>query len=93
MNWTQRIDDAQKRGHFRDADIDLAGEWVTCACGEQDKDIPRNIVGCPLDDRLEELGIEFMNAVEENNFNVARSILVDIQTRAFWVLKAQGPTR
>ena len=38
---------------------DLAGSWVTCACGNQCTIIPRDEEGCPLDEVLRNLGLEF----------------------------------
>lgn len=38
---------------------DRAGEWVTCACGNQCKVIPRLDDGEPIDDVLSDLGMTF----------------------------------
>lgn len=36
-----------------------SGSWVTCACGSQCDIIPRDEIGKPLDDNLNELGSRF----------------------------------
>jgi hypothetical protein len=42
---------------------DLAGEWVTCACGNLCAAIPRKGSGEPLDNELAELGHDFSEAI------------------------------
>ncbi len=44
---------------------DLSGDWVTCACGNQCKDIPRGVMGVPLDDTLSNLGTVFCGDITE----------------------------
>lgn len=41
----------------------LAGDWVTCACGNQCAIIPRSGQGVPEDDELTSLGQEFYNCI------------------------------
>lgn len=43
--------------------LDLAGEWVTCACGNLCAALPRDADGEPLDCELAELGYEFNEAI------------------------------
>lgn len=90
MNWHQRIAAARERGTFLARDTKLAGDWATCACGEQDPRIPRYAAlddsPAPLDDELENLGLDFLTAVEENSFDEAESVLARIEHRATEIL-------
>lgn len=43
--------------------LDLAGEWVTCACGNLCNALPRHPNGAPLDRELELLGYEFSETI------------------------------
>ena len=103
MNWFERIAAAQERGYFTALDKDLANDWVTCACGEQDPQIPRykvhtlaprpgRISTCsrraePVDQPLFELGLAFAEHVEANDFTMASEVLAAIEQRAAEVLK------
>lgn len=49
----------------------LSGHWVTCACGNQCSIIPRDASGEPYDSKLNILGLEFFEHVE----NAERCIL------------------
>lgn len=40
-NWIERIEAARTRGAFDDCDRKQAQDWTTCACGSQDRRIPR----------------------------------------------------
>lgn len=42
---------------------ELAGEWTTCACGNQCSVIPRNCQGTPMDNILEDLGRQFYTTI------------------------------
>ncbi len=95
MNWHERIDAAEKRGSFTDEDQDLANNWVTCPCGEQDPRIPRaesafHSCGMPLDDELADLGADFSDAVDDNDFIYCRTLLGEIEVRAAIILKEIG---
>lgn len=43
----------------------LASEWVTCACGNQCRVIPRCGDGEPIDQRLSDLGMTFYRWIDE----------------------------
>lgn len=86
MNWNERIEAARANGGFTIADTELAGSWVTCACGEQDSRIPHSYYGMPLDNKLSEYGISFCCAVVDNIFDVASELLAKIETRATQIL-------
>lgn len=87
MNWHERIDRAEKRKYFSKKDIDLALEWPTCACSEQDPRIPRTGDGQPLDDWLNRLGAEFACDVNDGDFQEARITIAAIEARATELLK------
>jgi hypothetical protein len=63
---------------------DLAEAWVTCACGNLCDIIPRSTLkaGCPLDDKLEFLGIGFNNSIQDAKYDVAKEILARIEKRS-----------
>jgi hypothetical protein len=82
MNWHERIEAAEKRGEFTSDDRKRAYEWVDCACGEQDKRIPRNKDGEPMDNTLSELGAFFADAVDCDDFDAAADYLQEIEHRA-----------
>lgn len=42
---------------------DWSRSWVTCACGERCKRVPRDQFGMPKDDKLRRLGIDFHRAI------------------------------
>lgn len=87
MNWHKRIAAARKRGRFTGDDEQLAGDWVTCACGEQDQRIPRHQVSCPKDAYLGRLGCSFSDAVKMNDYDGADRLLAAIERRAAEVLE------
>lgn len=86
-NWWKRIAAAEKRGSFLDRDIEDSGEWVTCACGAQDPKIPRDLDGSPIDRKLEDLGLQFCDAVADDNPKAATATLKKIEKRATWLMK------
>lgn len=64
--------------------------WTTCACGKQDKRIPRaSGFSYPLDNRLYSLGLLFAMAVETEDFLRAAKTLVAIEKRAAIVLRQE----
>jgi hypothetical protein len=90
--WWKRIELAEKRGRFTPEDVTKASDWVTCACGRQDKRIPRHLHYTgqptrPVDFELQKLGMCFDKAVQANNFDWARHTLLAIETRAAQVLE------
>jgi hypothetical protein len=42
----------------------LANNWVTCACGQLCKVLPRGSGNCPADDELYDLGMDFAHEIE-----------------------------
>jgi hypothetical protein len=61
---------------------DLAEAWVTCACGNLCDIIPRSPLGCPLDDYLQLLGINFNNSIQDAEYDDAKEILAKIEKRS-----------
>lgn len=87
--WTERIDDAKRVGRFTREDRDLARNWVTCACGEQDK----SLLGHnhePIDYDLLDFGSEFYDYVVSDVISAARECLAKIQARACELLAEQA---
>jgi hypothetical protein len=89
-SWHQRIDDAEKRGGFTEADKQMAKSWQTCACGRQDKRIPRCYGGDPADGELDRLGNTFNSSVRNDHFRKARKALYAIEKRAAEILVGMG---
>lgn len=61
--------------------VDKAGDWVTCACGNQCSIIPR-IGNAPIDGKLYTLGLEFPSAIADGDFLGAMEILHKIEERS-----------
>jgi len=72
---------------------DLACKWVTCACGVQCKDIPRDRVGAPYDHYLFDRGLEFSDACLVGNFNLMEEILEKIEYRSQEILAIKHQPR
>lgn len=85
-----------KRCHIVEASL-MANNWVTCACGQLCKDLPRDLSGEPEDPLLKELGIEFMqciNRIEDeieplSNKDRAIELLTEIEKTTTKLLQEQ----
>ena len=87
--------------------LEAADSWVTCACGNQCKDIPRSGKGVPLDEELTDFGYEFGHALDQmhdaavkedkEKFNewlaTARRTLAAIESRSDEILIEMGVAR
>lgn len=107
MTWRERIVAARERGYFTLADIgDAAGNWMTCAVGEQHAALPEVVVyyalpsgrhGGPRDRQLQRLGGAesdergFGWAVEHQQIDLAERYLDAIEDRVLQ-LKRELPT-
>jgi len=81
--WERRIDAAEKRGRFTDADH-AATAWDSCAVAEQRKAHPDVVVTQwdePLDEPLYHLGYAFARAVRGDDPMKARQVLKKIDRR------------
>jgi hypothetical protein len=88
-HWGKRIIIAEERGGFTEDEADMAGSWVTCACGKLDDGIPRDTDGSPEDFALFELGGLFYSHVSRDAYLSAAKCLIDIEHRAIEVLNEQ----
>lgn len=62
---------------------ELAGSWVTCACGNQCAAISRDPdSGKPIDYELKRLGLNFSVLIETQDWCRAKSVLGDIEKRS-----------
>lgn len=83
---------AKGRHPFTAAEETKASSWVTCACGKQDKLIPRYpetsvVEGEPVDPVLSRAGFDFFDAVRAGDVKSAKRLLVRIERRAIQLLK------
>lgn len=60
----------------------MAGEWVTCACGNTCAIIPRGVDGSPKDGRLHALGVSFYTKIYCYQWTAALGLLDQIEDRA-----------
>ena len=100
-DWPQIIRDLEANAYTESGKRDVlkaSESWVTCACGNLCKDIPRGGGGVPLDDDLSNEGIDFSNNIrklcrsatahEREIYAVsARCCLFRIELRAAEILK------
>ena len=89
--WTKVIEQAKTRLRtqeepFTDLQMQRATSWVTCACGKQDKFIPRNSGGAPMDTELDLLGLDFYTDVKCGDPYHAEVTLEKIERRAAEIL-------
>ena len=68
----------------------MAGNWVTCACGQLCIALPRDHAGRPKDHRLASLGTTFFGYVEEKKWCRALDTLLAIEDRTTELLKEKG---
>lgn len=63
FNWTEFLTKTEYTREELDNALSLVGSWVTCACGNQCKNLPRNDFGVPLYNELKMLGVGFTGAI------------------------------
>lgn len=90
--WTKEIKEAKARKRankipFSETVIDKAEDWPDCACGNQDRRIPRSY-GEPLDRKLSDLGVKFGDAVRHQNPSKAEKLMKQIEKRSSEILYA-----
>ena len=64
-----------------------ASSWVTCACGQLCKALPRDGGGMPDDMRLAKFGICFTDCIYNKNWPDARIVLDKIEARSTELLQ------
>jgi hypothetical protein len=82
FDWNDFLDNAMKKKPTKKDHrkiTDLAGDWVTCACGSQCDIIDRDWEGRPLDDELYALGNDFFYYIESADWKDAKSVLNEIE--------------
>lgn len=90
FDWNEFLERAIKGGISKSEylkAVELSESWVTCACGNQCSAIPRFSGGCPVDMRLERLGIEFHDSVLLKLWEKAKEILERIEERSAQLIK------
>jgi hypothetical protein len=90
--WGEIIILAEISGGFTEADKKNAKDWFNCACGKQDPRIPRDECGAPLDSVLFNLGNNFSDCVNQDNYGVAAMGLIEIERRARNLLGLKNDT-
>ncbi len=65
----------------------LAGNWITCACGNQCSVIPRGFHGMPLDIELRQFGQDFSRLIARQNWTNAVFVLKNIERRSAYLIK------
>lgn len=75
--WRKRIDDAEQRGRFTQAEKDQAGNWDQCAVGEARS---AGFVSV-IKDKLYCLGFDFYDAVCDDHFTRCREIIAAIESQ------------
>jgi hypothetical protein len=89
--WGKRIIAAEENGGFSDEDVELAGDYVTCACGKVTHDIPRSSeTSIPYDNKIADLGLRFNTEVISEEPWEAAKILVEIELRARLIATIQN---
>jgi len=89
FDWYKELESAISRKPTtkkRNLMIDKSFDWVTCACGQSCKDIPRDSEGVPNDTLLQALGCEFSEFIQENNYWNAIYTLNRIEIRTSYLL-------
>lgn len=93
FNWAEFLDDCI-RIDLHESDIRnmdrvrrLAESWVTCACGNLCDKIPRLKSGCPVDDELNGLGMDFAGNIGGGYWHGARRVLEKIEVRSKVILE------
>lgn len=89
FNWIKFLEKA-KTGKVNEKEIEkariAAGDWVTCACGNQCATIPRDAFGEPDDYKLASLGLEFYVNICQRKFESAAKTLVKIEKRSIQLI-------
>jgi hypothetical protein len=93
FDWNKFLENAIRRKSPMDSDtlddvIDRSQNWVTCACGNQCSIIPRHKDDdyedddAPIDEELNQLGVQFYECVKDQYWVEAKMTLKDIEARS-----------
>lgn len=72
---------------FTEEELNEAASWPTCACGVQDKRIPRERDGEPRDESLSNAGVVFYAAIDAQDLFRARRAMTQIELHSARVLR------
>jgi hypothetical protein len=90
FNWNdflqRAVEDKLSEGEQENAK-ELAGDWVTCACGNQCSILDRHGDGEPTDTMLYHLGLEFDNHIRFKEYDTAIETLKQIEIRSTTLLQ------
>ena len=90
FNWYTELDKAIKQEPSEATYLDLkrrAYEWVTCACGQLCKALPRNCSGEPYDLKLTLSGIYFTKCIISKKWHKSLKVLNQIEARTAELLQ------
>ena len=90
FNWYTELNKATKSEPSEETYLYLikrAGSWVTCACGELCKALPRKPNGQPKDHKLFKAGCLFAVCIDDKNWRKALVVLNKIEARTSQLLK------
>jgi len=91
VNWWELLDRLEAGEDYWDLAVDLSGNWVTCAVGNQCAALPRHDYGEPKDPRLAELGERFYQDVTKRRLLSARATLEAIESTTFRIMQEGDP--
>ena len=89
FNWYTELENAIKEEPTEEKHLELlrlSDKWVTCACGQLCKNLPRNGNGQPRDEELFNYGIMFSYSISERYWFSALAILNLIEKRTIYLL-------
>jgi len=84
--WGTIIIQAEHEGSFSEEARRQSEDWTTCACGQQDPRLHDEDGGTPLDRDLVKLGLNFEEAVADDDFLQAALTLIAIERTAIELL-------
>ncbi|QMV49820.1 MAG: hypothetical protein [Cryophage ML09] len=93
FNWYMELDKTIKAEPNHDKYEDLskrANEWVTCACGQLCKALPRDMQGKPEDLKLFSMGLDFSHSIFAKHWYQALETLNKIESRTSQLLNEQN---
>lgn len=86
FNWLSFLSKEDYTHEEWDNAVGRAGNWVSCACGNQCAIIPRyetgNMQGQPVDITLHDLGMRFFNNIKYKDIDTAKETLIAIEKRS-----------